>query len=130
MYSFLSECKGPKGQTVFGMSTEITNDRPHIRDPGKAYYYMMHWNRKKNNLQVGDWKSTTTLSLHEDTVYCIDYFARSIITALGVWTNNATVNWYPGIVYTVKGYQQMPHVNIPYEYDLFESNSIDKSSLS
>ena len=130
MYSFLMVFNGPKGQTVFGLSTEIKNDRPRTGAHGKAYYYMMHWNNKKNNHQVGNWKNTNIITLHEDAMYRIDYFARSIITALGVWTNNETISWYPGIVYTIKGYQQMPHVDIPYEYELLESNCIDKSKLS
>jgi len=130
MYSLLREFKGPKGQKLSGMSVKITNDKAFPNQPGEAYYYMLHWNEKKTNYQKGHWLESCVVSLQEDSIERIDHFAMAMIEAIGCKEKKTNYMWYPGFVYTVRAYQQIAHVDIPYEYEMMENNEIDPKELS
>ena len=70
------------------------------------------------------------VSLQEDSIERIDHFAMSMIEAIGCKEKKTNYMWYPGFVYTVKAYQQIVHVDIPYEYKMMENNEIDPKELS
>ena len=90
---------------------------------------MLHWNSKKTNKQVGNWKSTNVVKLQEDSYEHIDLFAKFIIQAIGFQKAISTATWFPGFLFTVEAYQQVPHVDIPYEYEMLEENKQDISKL-
>ena len=65
------------------MSVKKTNDKAFPNQPGKAYYYMLHWNEKKTNFQKGHWLESCVVSLQEDSIERIDHFAMAMIEAIG-----------------------------------------------
>ena len=86
--------------------------------------------RRKQVFQKSHWLESCVVPLQEDSIESIDYFAMAMIAAIGCKEKKANYMWYPGFVYTVSAYQQIVHVDIPYEYKMLENNEIDPKELS
>lgn len=91
---------------------------------------MMHWNHDRNNAPSGYWRDSCVIGISDDSCERIDHFAKAIIGAVGADTKKFRPRWYPGVVITIKAYNQVAHVDIPDEYQLFEEGKIAPEELS